>query len=204
VDGRCHRGEEDPGPRIAASGPCPSARGPWAACERSTIVGLEPIGCQARLCARHLPNSGATISPYLYFGHSAHRLAEMPNEPPGGANTLPLKQQRPSRTRRRQSAGRPDVTLSAAGRRAVKPFAGISLARYSRSAAAASAAGRPRARRRWLGRHGRAPGQEIGFSVMLPAQREDNFTVKFAGTQIHAAHGAPSCFSGKAESGPGG
>lgn len=40
--------------------------------------------------------------------------------------------------------------------------------------------------------------------VKHPAQRDDNLTVAFAGTQIHADHGAPSRFGSKAGSRPGG
>jgi len=42
------------------------------------------------------------------------------------------------------------------------------------------------------------------YQVKLPAQRDDDMTVAFAGTQIHAEHSAPSCFSSKAGSRPGG
>ncbi len=42
------------------------------------------------------------------------------------------------------------------------------------------------------------------YQVKLPAQRDDDMTVPFAGTQIHAEHWAPSYFSSKAGSRPGG
>ena len=42
------------------------------------------------------------------------------------------------------------------------------------------------------------------YAVKLPAQRDDDMTVPFAGTQIHAEHWAPSCFSSEAGSRPGG
>jgi NRAMP (natural resistance-associated macrophage protein)-like metal ion transporter len=38
---------------------------------------------------------GTTISPYLFFWQSAHRLEEMRDEPEGGAKAKPLKQQSP-------------------------------------------------------------------------------------------------------------
>ena len=40
--------------------------------------------------------------------------------------------------------------------------------------------------------------------VKLPAQRDDNMAVAFAGTQIHAEHREPPCFSSKAGSRPSG
>jgi NRAMP (natural resistance-associated macrophage protein)-like metal ion transporter len=52
---------------------------------------------------------GTTISPYLFFWQSAHRLEEMRGEPEGGANAQPLKQQDPKRARRKQSTSRLDV-----------------------------------------------------------------------------------------------
>ena len=42
------------------------------------------------------------------------------------------------------------------------------------------------------------------YQVKLPAQRDDNMAVAFAGTQIHAEHREPPCFSSKAGSRPGG
>ena len=52
---------------------------------------------------------GTTISPYLFFWQSAHRLEEMRDEPEGGAKALPLKQLSPVRARRKQSTSRLDV-----------------------------------------------------------------------------------------------
>jgi NRAMP (natural resistance-associated macrophage protein)-like metal ion transporter len=52
---------------------------------------------------------GTTISPYLFFWQSAHRLEEMRDEPEGGAKAQPLKQQDPKRARRKQSTSRLDV-----------------------------------------------------------------------------------------------
>ena len=40
---------------------------------------------------------GTTISPYLFFWQSAHRLEEMREEPAGGARALPLKRQSSAR-----------------------------------------------------------------------------------------------------------
>jgi NRAMP (natural resistance-associated macrophage protein)-like metal ion transporter len=52
---------------------------------------------------------GTTISPYLFFWQSAHRLEEMREEPEGGAKAQPLGQQSPARARRKQRTSRLDV-----------------------------------------------------------------------------------------------
>jgi NRAMP (natural resistance-associated macrophage protein)-like metal ion transporter len=52
---------------------------------------------------------GTTISPYLFFWQSAHRLEEMRDEPEGGAQALPLKRQSAARARRKQRTSRLDV-----------------------------------------------------------------------------------------------
>jgi NRAMP (natural resistance-associated macrophage protein)-like metal ion transporter len=52
---------------------------------------------------------GTTISPYLFFWQSAHRLEEMRDEPEGGAQAQPLKHQDPARAKRKQSTSRLDV-----------------------------------------------------------------------------------------------
>jgi NRAMP (natural resistance-associated macrophage protein)-like metal ion transporter len=52
---------------------------------------------------------GTTISPYLFFWQSAHRLEEMRDDPEGGAKAIPLKQQSPARARRKQRTSRLDV-----------------------------------------------------------------------------------------------
>jgi NRAMP (natural resistance-associated macrophage protein)-like metal ion transporter len=52
---------------------------------------------------------GTTISPYLFFWQSAHRLEEMRDEPGGGARAQPLRRQSPKRARRKQSTSRLDV-----------------------------------------------------------------------------------------------
>jgi len=52
---------------------------------------------------------GTTISPYLFFWQSAHRLEEMRDEPEGGTQALPLKRQSPARARRKQATSRLDV-----------------------------------------------------------------------------------------------
>jgi len=52
---------------------------------------------------------GTTISPYLFFWQSAHRLEEMRDEPEGGAEAQPLRQKSAQRARRKQSTSRLDV-----------------------------------------------------------------------------------------------
>src|ERR1022692_3450534 len=52
---------------------------------------------------------GTTISPYLFFWQSAHRLEEMRDEPEGGARAQPLRRQSPEQARRKQSTSRLDV-----------------------------------------------------------------------------------------------
>jgi len=52
---------------------------------------------------------GTTISPYLFFWQSAHRLEEMRDEPEGGARAQPLKEQEPDRAKRKESTSRLDV-----------------------------------------------------------------------------------------------
>jgi NRAMP (natural resistance-associated macrophage protein)-like metal ion transporter len=52
---------------------------------------------------------GTTISPYLFFWQSAHRLEEMRDEPEGGASAQPLKHQSPRRAKRKQATSRLDV-----------------------------------------------------------------------------------------------
>ena len=52
---------------------------------------------------------GTTISPYLFFWQSAHRLEEMRDEPEGGTKAQPLKQQDPARAQRKQRTSRLDV-----------------------------------------------------------------------------------------------
>jgi len=52
---------------------------------------------------------GTTISPYLFFWQSAHRLEEMRDEPEGGTRAQPLRQQSAKRAKRKQSTSRFDV-----------------------------------------------------------------------------------------------
>ena len=52
---------------------------------------------------------GTTISPYLFFWQSAHRLEEMRDEPEGGRRAQPLKRQGARRAKRKQSTSRLDV-----------------------------------------------------------------------------------------------
>jgi len=52
---------------------------------------------------------GTTISPYLFFWQSAHRLEEMRDEPQGGGQAQPLRLQSPKRAKRKQATSRLDV-----------------------------------------------------------------------------------------------
>ena len=52
---------------------------------------------------------GTTISPYLFFWQSAHRLEEMRNDPEGGAQARPLKRQSRAHATRKQRTSRLDV-----------------------------------------------------------------------------------------------
>jgi NRAMP (natural resistance-associated macrophage protein)-like metal ion transporter len=52
---------------------------------------------------------GTTISPYLFFWQSAHRLEEMRDEPEGGTKPLPLKRRSTAEARRKERTSRLDV-----------------------------------------------------------------------------------------------
>ncbi len=52
---------------------------------------------------------GTTISPYLFFWQSAHRLEEMRDEPEGGSEAQALAKQSPARARRKERTSRLDV-----------------------------------------------------------------------------------------------
>ncbi len=52
---------------------------------------------------------GTTISPYLFFWQSAHRLEELRAEPEGGDTAVPLKRRRTNDARHKQKLSRVDV-----------------------------------------------------------------------------------------------
>jgi Mn2+/Fe2+ NRAMP family transporter len=52
---------------------------------------------------------GTTISPYLFFWQSAHRLEEVRDEPEGGTKPLPLKRRSAAQARLKQRTSRLDV-----------------------------------------------------------------------------------------------
>ena len=52
---------------------------------------------------------GTTISPYLFFWQSAHRLEELRAEPEGGDRAVPLKGRSPAAARHKQRTSRGDV-----------------------------------------------------------------------------------------------
>ncbi len=57
---------------------------------------------------------GTTISPYLFFWQSAHRLEELREEPEGGEEAMPLKRRSPRRAQRKQRESRLDVFVGMA------------------------------------------------------------------------------------------
>jgi Mn2+/Fe2+ NRAMP family transporter len=52
---------------------------------------------------------GTTISPYLFFWQSAHRIEDLRDEPTGGRRAVPLDDRVPWQSRRKQRAARLDV-----------------------------------------------------------------------------------------------
>ncbi len=98
---------------------------------------------------------GTTISPYLFFWQSAHRLEEMRDEPEGGERAVPLKERTDRHARRKRRDGRIDVFsgmgLSNAVMFAIIAMTAQTLARHGRhdiqGAAQAAAALRPLAGR---------------------------------------------------------
>ena len=52
---------------------------------------------------------GTTVSPYLFFWQSAHRIEEMRDEPEGGTEPLPLRRLSRRRAKRKEKMGRLDV-----------------------------------------------------------------------------------------------
>ena len=52
---------------------------------------------------------GTTISPYLFFWQSAHRLEELRDEPEGGDRAVPLQERPPEEAERKQRTARADV-----------------------------------------------------------------------------------------------
>jgi NRAMP (natural resistance-associated macrophage protein)-like metal ion transporter len=52
---------------------------------------------------------GTTVSPYLFFWQSAHRIEELRDEPETGSRVVPLKDQSPSTARKKQRTSRLDV-----------------------------------------------------------------------------------------------
>jgi NRAMP (natural resistance-associated macrophage protein)-like metal ion transporter len=52
---------------------------------------------------------GTTISPYLFFWQSAHRIEELRDEAEGGTEAVALKNQAPKRARQKQATSRLDV-----------------------------------------------------------------------------------------------
>jgi NRAMP (natural resistance-associated macrophage protein)-like metal ion transporter len=57
---------------------------------------------------------GTTISPYLFFWQSAHRVEELREEPAGGAKPVPLRQRRKLDAQRKERTSRLDVATGMA------------------------------------------------------------------------------------------
>ncbi len=57
---------------------------------------------------------GTTISPYLLFWQSAHRIEDLRDEDLGGERPVPLRERRPTNARRRLTAARLDVVVGMA------------------------------------------------------------------------------------------
>jgi NRAMP (natural resistance-associated macrophage protein)-like metal ion transporter len=79
----------------------------WGSVLRDTV--LPHVELNKTYLALLVAVLGTTISPYLFFWQSAHRLEEMRDEPEGGAKAQPLGQQSPTRARRKQRTSRLDV-----------------------------------------------------------------------------------------------
>jgi Mn2+/Fe2+ NRAMP family transporter len=84
----------------------------WGAVLHSTVVpGIRFSKAYLALLVAVL---GTTISPYLFFWQSAHRLEEMREDPQGGDKALPLKRLSRSRASRKQNTSRLDVFVGMA------------------------------------------------------------------------------------------
>ncbi|HZU73910.1 MAG TPA: Nramp family divalent metal transporter [Acidimicrobiales bacterium] len=79
----------------------------WSRVAVSTIV--PHIASNKAYLAMLVAVLGTTISPYLFFWQSAHRLEEMRDEPEGGTQIVPLKKLSPRRARMKLRTSRLDV-----------------------------------------------------------------------------------------------
>jgi NRAMP (natural resistance-associated macrophage protein)-like metal ion transporter len=81
--------------------------GDWAAVGRATVV--PHVHFDSSYLALLVAVLGTTISPYLFFWQSAHRLEEMRDEPEGGARAVPLTKVSPTRAALKERTSRVDV-----------------------------------------------------------------------------------------------
>jgi len=80
---------------------------PWGVIGRRTIV--PQFEWNKDYIALFIAVLGTTISPYLFFWQSAHRLEEMRDEPAGGARPLPLARRPCDEAARKERTSRLDV-----------------------------------------------------------------------------------------------
>ena len=81
--------------------------GNWAAVGRATV--LPHMQFDSTYLALLVAVLGTTISPYLFFWQSAHRLEEMRDEPEGGTRAVPLTRLSPGKAAHKQKTSRVDV-----------------------------------------------------------------------------------------------
>src|ERR1700731_4583931 len=79
----------------------------WGAVVRHTFV--PHVSLDKQYLALLVAVLGTTISPYLFFWQSAHRLEERGAEPEGGSRPLPLADQPAPQARRKVRTSRLDV-----------------------------------------------------------------------------------------------
>jgi Mn2+/Fe2+ NRAMP family transporter len=81
--------------------------GDWLVIVGHTLV--PHVGLDKDYLALLVAVLGTTISPYLFFWQSAHRLEELRDEPEGGTRALPLKRLSRANARRKERTSRLDV-----------------------------------------------------------------------------------------------
>lgn len=81
--------------------------GDWASVARHTLI--PTVSFDKDYLALLVAVLGTTISPYLLFWQSAHRLEELREEPEGGDEVVPLDQRKVDDARQKQRTSRLDV-----------------------------------------------------------------------------------------------
>jgi NRAMP (natural resistance-associated macrophage protein)-like metal ion transporter len=81
--------------------------GNWASVASHTVI--PHITLNKDYLALLVAVLGTTISPYLFFWQSAHRLEELRDEPDGGDRAVPLKDQSAQQAKEKQRTSRLDV-----------------------------------------------------------------------------------------------